>query len=77
MYTSELTCSLCSQAHSFASTMLLNLLVKDRDLIGHLRSMKKYFLMEQGCGFVSLYCKLVQMIPLLSNSPFWTFWCLF
>jgi hypothetical protein len=30
--------------------MLLNLLVKDRDLIGHLRSMKKYFLMEQGSG---------------------------
>jgi hypothetical protein len=40
------------QAHSFASTLLLNLLVKDRDLIGHLHSMKKYFLMEQGCGDV-------------------------
>jgi hypothetical protein len=40
------------QAHSFASTLLLNLLVKDRDLIGHLHSMKKYFLMEQGCGYV-------------------------
>lgn len=36
------------KAHSFASALLLNLLVKDRDLIGHLRSMKKYFLMEQG-----------------------------
>lgn len=36
------------KAHAFASTLLLNLLVKDRDLIGHLHSMKKYFLMEQG-----------------------------
>ncbi len=42
------------QAHSFASTLLLNLLVKDRDLIGHLHSMKKYFLMEQGYGCLEL-----------------------
>ena len=35
------------QAYSFASSTLLELLVKDRDLLGHLTSMKKYFLMEQ------------------------------
>jgi len=36
------------KAHAFASATLLELLVKDRDLLGHLASMKKYFLMEQG-----------------------------
>ena len=35
-------------AHTFASTTLLQLLVEDRDLIGHLKSVKKYFLIEQG-----------------------------
>ena len=35
-------------AHQFASTTLLQLLLNDRDLIGHLKSVKKYFLMEQG-----------------------------
>jgi len=39
---------LIEKAHSFASATLLELLVKDRDLIGHLTSMKRYFLMEQG-----------------------------
>ena len=39
---------LIEKAHAFASATLLELLVKDRDLIGHLTSMKKYFLMEQG-----------------------------
>ncbi|XP_023342310.1 gamma-tubulin complex component 2 [Eurytemora carolleeae] len=39
---------LIEKAHIFASATLLELLVKDRDLIGHLTSMKKYFLMEQG-----------------------------
>ena len=37
-----------SAAHTFASTTLLQLLVEDRDLIGHLKSVKKYFLIEQG-----------------------------
>ena len=36
------------KAHQFASTTLLQLLLNDRDLIGHLKSVKKYFLMEQG-----------------------------
>jgi len=36
------------KAYSFASATLLDLLVKDRDLLGHLTSMKRYFLMEQG-----------------------------
>ena len=37
-----------SAAHTFASTTLLQLLVEDRDVIGHLKSVKKYFLIEQG-----------------------------
>merc|ERR1719318_401003 len=37
-----------SAAHQFASTTLLQLLLNDRDLIGHLKSVKKYFLIEQG-----------------------------
>ena len=44
-------------AHTFASTTLLQLLMEDRDLIGHLRSVKKYFLIEQGdfiCQFLDL-----------------------
>ncbi len=36
------------KAHDFASKTLLDLLVKDRDLIGHLRSVKHYFLLDQG-----------------------------
>ncbi len=36
------------RAHDFASKTLLDLLVKDRDLIGHLRSVKHYFLLDQG-----------------------------
>ena len=36
------------KAHTFASKTLLDLLVKDRDLIGHLRSVKHYFLLDQG-----------------------------
>ena len=44
---------LIEKAHAFASATLLELLVKDRDLIGHLTSMKKYFLMEQGRKFLS------------------------
>jgi hypothetical protein len=35
-------------AYAFASKNLLDLLVKDRDLIGHLRSVKHYFLLDQG-----------------------------
>ena len=45
------------KAHQFASTTLLQLLLNDRDLIGHLKSAKKYFLMEQGdfiCQFPDL-----------------------
>ena len=37
-----------NKAHAFASKTLLDLLVKDRDLIGHLRSVKHYFLLDQG-----------------------------
>jgi len=40
--------SIIEKAHAFASATLLELLVKDRELISHLNSMKKYFLMEQG-----------------------------
>ena len=36
------------RAHEFSSKTLLDLLVKDRDLIGHLRSVKHYFLLDQG-----------------------------
>ncbi|QQP53566.1 Gamma-tubulin complex component [Caligus rogercresseyi] len=35
-------------AYAFASKTLLDLLVKDRDLIGHLKSVKHYFLLDQG-----------------------------
>ena len=44
-------------AHTFASTTLLQLLVEDCDLISHLKSVKKYFLIEQGdfiCQFLDL-----------------------
>ncbi len=40
------------RAHDFASKTLLELLVKDRDLIGHLRSVKHYFLLDQGDFYV-------------------------
>ncbi len=36
------------RAYAFASKNLLDLLVKDKDLIGHLRSVKHYFLLDQG-----------------------------
>merc|ERR1719468_277170 len=36
------------KAYAFASKHLLDLLVKDRDLIGHLKSVKHYFLLDQG-----------------------------
>ena len=36
------------KAYEFASKTLLELLVKDRDLIGHLKSVKHYFLLDQG-----------------------------
>ena len=42
------------QAYAFASKTLLELLVKDRDLIGHLRSVKHYFLLDQG-DFIGQY----------------------
>jgi gamma-tubulin complex component 2 len=35
-------------AYSVASASLLALIVKDRDLVGHLQSVKNYFLMSQG-----------------------------
>jgi len=35
-------------AYASASATLLSLLVQDRDLVGHLQSVKNYFLMEQG-----------------------------
>jgi len=49
--------SVFEKAHQFASTTLLQLLLNDRDLIGHLKSVKKYFLMEQGdfiCQFLDI-----------------------
>lgn len=39
---------LVEAAHASASATLLALLVQDRDLVGHLQSVKNYFLMEQG-----------------------------
>ena len=36
------------KAYEFASKTLLELLVRDRDLVGHLRSVKHYFLLDQG-----------------------------
>merc|ERR1712179_716623 len=36
------------RAYTIASRNLLDLLVKDRDLIGHLKSVKHYFLLDQG-----------------------------
>jgi len=47
------------KAHQFASTTLLQLLLNDRDLIGHLKSVKKYFLMEQG-DFINQYLDLCE-----------------
>jgi len=46
-------------AHQFASTTLLQLLLNDRDLIGHLKSVKKYFLMEQG-DFINQFLDLCE-----------------
>jgi len=48
-----------TKAHQFASTTLLQLLLNDRDLIGHLRSVKKYFLMEQG-DFINQFLDLCE-----------------
>jgi len=48
-----------TNAHTHASTTLLQLLVRDRDLIGHLSSVKKYFLMEQG-DFISQFLDLAE-----------------
>jgi len=36
------------KAYVYASKTLLELLVGEKDLIGHLRSVKHYFLMDQG-----------------------------
>ena len=52
-------------AHQFASTTLLRLLLDDRDLIGHLKSVKKYFLMEQG-DFINQFLDLCE--PELSQA---------
>jgi len=48
-----------TKAHQFASTTLLQLLLNDRDLIGHLKSVKKYFLMEQG-DFINQFLDLCE-----------------
>jgi len=59
------------KAHQFASTTLLQLLLNDRDLIGHLKSVKKYFLMEQGdfiCQFLDL-CESELSQPVDSVEP--------
>ena len=52
-------------AHQFASKTLLQLLLNDRDLIGHLKSVKKYFLMEQG-DFINQFLDLCE--PELSQA---------
>ena len=62
-------------AHTFASGTLLQLLVEDRELIGHLKSVKKYILIAQGdfiCQFLDL-CEpelsQVCLAPLSSTNP--------
>ncbi|XP_077999830.1 gamma-tubulin complex component 2-like [Glandiceps talaboti] len=40
------------KAHSYSSKMLVDLLMEERELLGRLRSIKHYFLMEQGDFFV-------------------------
>lgn len=40
------------RAHAFASQMLLNLFLKENDLVNRLSSIKHYFLMDQGDFFV-------------------------
>lgn len=57
--------SVVAAAHTFASTTLLQLLVQDRDLIGHLKSVKKYFLMEQG----DFLCQLLDLCEAELNQP--------
>ena len=42
-------------AYTIASRNLLDLLVKDRDLIGHLKSVKHYFLLDQGDFVVQFF----------------------
>ncbi|MCL4126577.1 UNVERIFIED_CONTAM: hypothetical protein GTU68_045281 [Idotea baltica] len=42
------------KTYSFASKRLLQLLMKEKDLLGHLRSMKHYFLLDQGDFVVQL-----------------------
>ncbi|XP_055677450.1 gamma-tubulin complex component 2 homolog isoform X2 [Lutzomyia longipalpis] len=39
---------LINEAYNFASRTLLDVLMKENDLMGHLQSMKKYFLLQQG-----------------------------
>jgi len=53
------------KAHELASKTLLELLVKDRDLIGHLRSVKHYFLLDQG-DFITQFLDLCE--PELSQN---------
>ena len=43
------------RAYTIASRNLLDLLVKDRDLIGHLKSVKHYFLLDQGDFIVQFF----------------------
>ena len=43
------------RAYTIASRNLLDLLVKDRDLIGHLKSVKHYFLLDQGDFVVQFF----------------------
>jgi gamma-tubulin complex component 2 len=43
------------RAYIIASRNLLDLLVKDRDLIGHLKSVKHYFLLDQGDFVVQFF----------------------
>jgi len=43
------------RAYNIASQNLLDLLVKDRDLIGHLKSVKHYFLLDQGDFIVQFF----------------------
>ncbi|KAL1459406.1 hypothetical protein WDU94_011390 [Cyamophila willieti] len=59
------------EAYQFASSSLLNLLMKDYDLVNRIRSIKRYFLLEQGDFIVILLdlCETELMKPIAEVVP--------
>jgi hypothetical protein len=60
---------LIDKAHAFASGVLVELLVKEHHLMAHLRSMKHYFLMDQGDFFVDFMDVAETELALRAHQP--------